>query len=75
MRMASCDFNPEPFAVSVSEEELQACRTLVELSPLPKSFFEGNDPSFGITSEWMREAKEKWLARTSLYVFRLPLRS
>lgn len=54
---------PKPFKVDVPEETLQELKDLLKLSKLAPETYESTreDGSFGITSKWIREAKEKWL--------------
>ncbi|KAI5778767.1 hypothetical protein EDC01DRAFT_622398 [Geopyxis carbonaria] len=57
----NCTLPLTPFTVHHSDAELAAMRTLLELSPLAKPTYAGTQPEMGVTSEWMRDAKEMWL--------------
>jgi len=46
--------------VSFSDDEVNNLQTLVKLSRLPRETYEGKHREFGITSAWMREAKDQW---------------
>lgn len=55
---------PEPFAFHVAEEELVALRDLLRLSKIgPPTFWnQQNDPQYGVSRQWLIEAKETWLS-------------
>jgi microsomal epoxide hydrolase len=55
--------SPTPFTVSIPKEALSALYKLVELSPIPGSFYEGQHAKFGVTSSWMTAAKSHWLTK------------
>ncbi|OCK85894.1 putative epoxide hydrolase [Lepidopterella palustris CBS 459.81] len=54
---------PEPFTLSVPEQELSEFKTLLKLSKLGPATWEGKqeDRRFGVTHEWMTNAKDYWL--------------
>jgi microsomal epoxide hydrolase len=53
---------PTPFKVSISEEQLQEFQQLLHLSKIgPKTFeSEQADGRFGITRDWLLNAKATW---------------
>ncbi|KAA8900210.1 hypothetical protein FN846DRAFT_989114 [Sphaerosporella brunnea] len=52
---------PTPFRISIPKEKLVALRTLLENSPIPAPFYEGQHANFGVTTAWMTAAKDYWL--------------
>lgn len=50
-----------PFKVDIPDSQLKELHNAVAASRLPPPFYEGTQPEFGVTSEWMRKAKERWL--------------
>lgn len=53
----------EPFRLCVPEDELLKFKELLKLSEIgPKTWWNTqNDPQFGVSREWLIEAKETWL--------------
>lgn len=53
----------KPFKAHVAEEKLQLFKKLLELSPLAPAVFENTNAGrkYGVTREWMENAKEVWL--------------
>ncbi|CAF1134184.1 unnamed protein product, partial [Didymodactylos carnosus] len=51
-----------PFKVSIPQSTLDELKSLVRLSKLAPPTYEGSqeDRKYGVTSKWVREAKEKW---------------
>ena len=51
-----------PFQVAVPEKALQDLKALLDLSPLPPVTYEGSleDRKYGVTREWLVQAKEYW---------------
>lgn len=60
-RGASLDV--QPFMARAPEDKLQHFKQLLELSPIGPAVFENtsNGRRYGITREWLEEAKSKWL--------------
>ncbi|KAE8146618.1 alpha/beta-hydrolase [Aspergillus avenaceus] len=54
--------NPSPFNVNISDEQLEELQLLVKLSKVAPPTFEGLQPDrkYGITTEWLVNAKEAW---------------
>jgi hypothetical protein len=61
MALQKTSLSPIPFRVSIPKEALSALYKLVELSPIPGPFYEGQHAKFGVTSSWMTAAKSHWL--------------
>lgn len=53
--------NPQPFTVSIPQSELDELKQLIKAGRLPPATFEGTDPKYGVTTEWMKTAKETWI--------------
>ncbi|KAI0197639.1 Alpha/Beta hydrolase protein [Astrocystis sublimbata] len=55
---------PKPFDFHVPEEELVALKDLLRLSKIgPPTFWnQQNDPQYGVSRQWLIEAKETWLS-------------
>jgi microsomal epoxide hydrolase len=53
---------PQAFKVSIPEEQLDGFRRLLHLSRVGPKTFEGeqNDGRFGITRDWLLNAKSEW---------------
>ena len=53
---------PSPFQVHVSDEQIEELQLLVKLSKLAPPTYEGlqQDRKYGITKEWLANAKEAW---------------
>jgi microsomal epoxide hydrolase len=54
--------NPSLFKVNISDEQIQELQLLVKLSKIAPPTFEGLQPDrkYGITTEWLANAKEIW---------------
>jgi microsomal epoxide hydrolase len=54
---------PCPFNISISDADLEDFRQLLKLSKLGRTTFEGlqQDRKYGITREWLANAREKLL--------------
>ena len=65
---------PTPFTVSIPEAEVSDLRALLKLSKIPSPTYESlqQDGKFGITHQWLTEAKEYWLNEFDWYVTPLP---
>jgi microsomal epoxide hydrolase len=52
-----------PFKITIPDEQIQEMRTLIKLSKPPPQTYEGaqKDGRFGVTFEWLANAKQKWL--------------
>lgn len=52
-----------PFKLAVQDSKLADLKTLLRLSPVAGPTYEGSqqDRKFGVTTEWVRNAKDKWL--------------
>jgi microsomal epoxide hydrolase len=48
------------FTVSIPDSEVDDMKTLVKLSKLPRPTYEGRFRNFGVTGDWMKDAKEMW---------------
>ncbi|KDQ08979.1 hypothetical protein BOTBODRAFT_37508 [Botryobasidium botryosum FD-172 SS1] len=53
----------DPFKVNIPDSAIDEFKTLLRLSKLAPQTYENSqeDWRYGVTGEWMREAKEKWL--------------
>jgi microsomal epoxide hydrolase len=60
---------PSPFIVDIPEAELSAFHSLLKHSRIPRPTYESvqEDGKFGITHQWMTEAKEHWLNKFDWY--------
>lgn len=61
---SSASISPNPFTVSIPDEQLDDLKTLVRLSKIAPPTYESlqSDGRFGITSEWLTTMREKWLS-------------
>lgn len=50
-----------PFRIHFPENKVAEMLQLVSLGKLPRPTYEGTNPSFGVTDEWLAEAKQTWL--------------
>ena len=66
---SACTIHPKPFKVSIGNEKVQELKTLLKLSKLAPPTYEGaqEDRSFGVTTTWMREAKQYWETKFDWY--------
>ncbi|GME66352.1 hypothetical protein LCI18_015234 [Neofusicoccum parvum] len=53
--------NVTPFKIHFSEEKVAEMLQLVGLGKLPQPTYEGQHPGFGVTDEWLADAKQTWL--------------
>lgn len=53
------------FTVAIEEEQLNNFKTLLRLSKIADPTYEGSNQErkYGVTREWMIEAKDQWLHR------------
>jgi microsomal epoxide hydrolase len=60
---AGVKVKPQPFKVNIAEEKLSEMRQLVKLSKLPPPTYESTqeDGRYGVTTQWLKEAKDAWL--------------
>ena len=58
----SAKVKPTPFTVSISEDRLQQFQQLLKLSPNGIDTYENQqeDLRFGLTRQWMNDAKAQW---------------
>lgn len=49
-----------PFTVDIPEKDVADFKHLLRLSKLPSATYEGQHRKFGVTSAWMRKAKDQW---------------
>lgn len=68
---------PTPFQVSIPEEQLSDIHKLLELSKIPPVTYESvqGDRKYGITHQWMTEAKQYWLNTFKWYILTRTLTS
>ncbi|RAH54219.1 epoxide hydrolase [Aspergillus piperis CBS 112811] len=61
---SSASISPNPFTVSIPDEQLNDLKTLIRLSKIAPPTYESlqADGRFGITSEWLTTMREKWLS-------------
>ncbi|KAE8349384.1 alpha/beta-hydrolase [Aspergillus coremiiformis] len=54
--------DPSPFKINISDEQIQELQLLIKLSKIAPPTFEGLQPDrkYGITTEWLINAKEIW---------------
>lgn len=60
---AAATLDVKPFTANAPEEKLQHFKQLLSLSPIGPAVFENssNGRTFGITRDWLQDAKSKWL--------------
>jgi microsomal epoxide hydrolase len=60
---AGAKIRPSPFKVAISDEQIKELHTLIKISKPPPETYESSqkDRRYGVTSEWMATAKDKWL--------------
>lgn len=53
---------PEPFNVTISEEQLRDFRILLQLSKVPSATYESlqEDGRYGISHKWTTDTKKYW---------------
>ena len=61
---------PEHFIVTFPQTEIDDLRSLVKASRVGPETFEGlqQDRKYGITTQWLRDAKTSWLEGFNWYV-------
>lgn len=66
---ANAEQQPEPFEVKFPEKKLEDLKTLLRLSPVAKDTYENHqdDRRFGVTREWMLDAKKYWEEKFDWY--------
>lgn len=52
---------PEPFSLHVSDEDIEEFKSLLNLSKIGPLTWENNSKGFGVTREWLSDAKDFWL--------------
>ena len=54
---------PEPFTIHVPDEKLDELRQILRLTKVGPPTYEGSheDRKWGITTQWLREAREEWI--------------
>ncbi len=59
---ATAKTQPTPFTASTPESELNEFKELLKLSKVGKETYESTqkDRKYGITSDWLAEAKTQW---------------
>ncbi|KDQ16877.1 hypothetical protein BOTBODRAFT_43065 [Botryobasidium botryosum FD-172 SS1] len=60
---SSTTIHPKPFKVDIPKSTLEELKILLKLSKLAPPTYENSqqDRRYGVTGEWIREAKDKWL--------------
>lgn len=53
--------NVTPFKIHFPEDKVAEMLQLIGLGKLPQPTYEGTNPGFGVTDEWLAEAKQTWL--------------
>ncbi len=63
-----------PFKIAISDKSLEELHTLLSLSKLAPVTYEGlqQDRRYGITREWLEQAKSTWLKNFDWFVLVLP---
>lgn len=56
-----------PFKAAIPEASVDELITLVKLSKLPPPSYEGGQDKYGVTSAWMRQARDQWLSKYNWY--------
>ncbi|OJZ86839.1 hypothetical protein ASPFODRAFT_46366 [Aspergillus luchuensis CBS 106.47] len=74
---SSASISPNPFTVSIPDEQLNDLKTLIRLSKIAPPTYESlqADGRFGITSEWLTTMREKWLSEFDWRPFEARLNS
>ena len=52
---------PEPYTIHISNEELKDFQVLLEHSKIGPETWESKQEKFGVTREWLINAKKTWL--------------
>ncbi|OAA54914.1 epoxide hydrolase [Cordyceps fumosorosea ARSEF 2679] len=60
---AAATLEVRPFTAHAPEDKVQHFKQLLELSPIGPAVYENthNGRAYGVTREWLKEAKEEWL--------------
>ncbi|KAH8828653.1 epoxide hydrolase [Flagelloscypha sp. PMI_526] len=53
-------FTTTPFTISISQARLKDLEDALKAARLPPPFFEGTQPPFGMTTDWLRGALDAW---------------
>lgn len=61
---------PTPFELRIDDQKLEDFKTLLKLSPVAKQTYENlrEDGEFGVTHNWMTDAKKHWQDSFDWYV-------
>lgn len=67
---AGASQQPTVFELRIDEQRLQDFKTLLKLSPIAKETYENlrADGEYGVTREWMLDAKKNWQESFDWYV-------
>ena len=67
----NASLSPEKFAVNISDQELSQFKELLRLSRLAPKTYESlqTDGRFGVSHDWMCEAKNYWETTFDWYVY------
>lgn len=49
-----------PFEIHIPEPKLAEMRDMIKIAKLSPETFESQDKRFGVTSEWIAQAKSQW---------------
>jgi microsomal epoxide hydrolase len=60
-----------PFQVSIPEESLTELKTLLKVAKMPPNTYEGTHAGFGLTHQWIKEAKAYWETEFNWYALNL----
>jgi microsomal epoxide hydrolase len=60
---AGVKVKPQPFEVNIPEAKVSEMKQLIKLSKLPPATYESTqeDRRYGVTTQWLKEAKGAWL--------------
>ncbi|KAH8828154.1 Alpha/Beta hydrolase protein [Flagelloscypha sp. PMI_526] len=53
-------FKTTPFTISISQDRLDELKNSLNAARLPPPFYEGTQPHFGMTTDWLRGALHEW---------------
>ena len=67
---ASPTIHPKPFKVAVPDSKLKELKSLLKCSKLAPQTYESSqvDRKYGITYQWMQEAKDSWENNFDWYI-------
>lgn len=67
----TASISPDPFTVSIPQQQLQELETLIGLSKIAPQTYENVQPDgrFGVTFDWLTTMKQKWLTDFDWYLF------